>query len=408
VEGTGIDIEIGEIQTKNISLEKVLLTAILNRLGIAAWRSPGKNEIHLIICFTKIQALYTHPNLEELQPGFLISPYENENNMLQYFITADLHFVFGDMGLSSYTQDHKLSEKSVGEFLKEVSENNIESIFRTADNSSQNSDQHRKGNFESLVRLSVEKIRSGDFQKVVPSRKTEIDLPDGFNLSTKFMELCKLHPGAFVSLFSLSGKDIWIGASPELLISITAGRFFHTSAVAGTQSGKNIQNLSEVAWTQKEIEEQALVSRYIINNFKKIRLREFEEEGPKTVKAGGLLHLRTDYWVDLEAVNFPQLGSVMLKLLHPTSAVCGMPKESASTFLKDHEDFDREFYSGYLGPVNIRAETSIYVNLRCAKINESKAILYAGAGVTRDSNPEKEWHETKLKMSTIKEVLLSE
>ena len=126
------------------------------------------------------------------------------------------------------------------------------------------------------------------------------------------------------------------------------------------------------------------------------------------MKAGGLLHLRTDYRVDLEAVNFPQLGSVMLKLLHPTSAVCGMPKESASKFLKDHEDFDREFYSGYIGPVNIRAETSIYVNLRCAKINESKGILYAGAGVTRDSNPEKEWLETELKMSTIKEVLLSE
>ena len=119
------------------------------------------------------------------------------------------------------------------------------------------------------------------------------------------------------------------------------------------------------------------------------------------------MHLRTDYKVDLEAVNFPQLGSVMLKLLHPTSAVCGMPKEQASKFLKDHEDMDREFYSGYLGPVNIMAETSIYVNLRCAKLLGNKGILFAGAGVTRDSDPEKEWNETELKMNTIKDVLLS-
>jgi len=408
LEDTGIDIELGEIQTRNISLEKVLSTAILKGLGIAAWRSPGKQEIHLIVCFTKIQPLYTHPNLEKLQPGFLVSPYDNDNNLLQYFMTADLHFVFGSIGLTSYTQDQKLPEKSVEEFLNEVSANNKETIFQTGNDTEHEKYQHNKGDFENLVKLSVDKIKSGEFQKVVPSRTIEISLPIGFNLSTKLTQLCKLHPQAFVSLFSLSGKDIWIGASPELLINITAGRFFHTSAVAGTQSGKNIQNLSEVAWTQKEIEEQALVSRYIINNFKKIRLREFEEEGPKTVKAGGLLHLRTDYKVDLEAVNFPQLGSVMLKLLHPTSAVCGMPKEHASKFLKVHEDFDREFYSGYLGPVNIRAETSIYVNLRCAKIIESKGILFAGAGVTRDSDPEKEWHETELKMSTIKEVLISE
>lgn len=408
MEDTEIDIEIGEIQSKNITLDKVLSTAIWKGLGIAAWRSPGKEEIHLIVSFTKIQPQYTHPNLEELQSGFLVSPYENDNNLLQYFIDADLHFVFGDLGISSYKQNQKLSQKRVEEFLNEVSDNNKDTIFLTGFNSDYNEEEHKKENFENLVRLSVEKIKSGEFQKVVPSRKNEISLPDDFNLGLKYMELCNLHPQAFVSLFSLSGKDIWIGASPELLIKITAGRFFHTSAVAGTQSGRNIQNLSEVAWTQKEIEEQALVSRYIINNFKKIRLREFEEEGPKTVKAGELLHLRTDYKVDLEAVNFPQLGSVMLKLLHPTSAVCGMPKENASKFLKDHENLDREFYSGYLGPVNIRAETSIYVNLRCAKIVKNKCILYAGAGVTRDSNPEKEWIETELKMSTIKEVLLSE
>jgi isochorismate synthase len=148
-----------------------------------------------------------------------------------------------------------------------------------------------------------------------------------------------------------------------------------------------------------------LVCRYIINCFKKIRLREYLEQGPKTVVAGNVMHLKTDYEVDMKEVNFPQLGSVMLKLLHPTSAVCGMPLEASIQFLKEQEGYQREFYSGYLGPVNYQNESSIFVNLRCLQLLEGKARLYAGAGVTVDSVPEKEWEETEMKMKSLLGVL---
>ncbi|WP_332912325.1 chorismate-binding protein [Algoriphagus boritolerans] len=107
---------------------------------------------------------------------------------------------------------------------------------------------------------------------------------------------------------------------------------FHTMALAGTQPASGENPLKSAAWTQKEIEEQALVCRYIVDCFKKIRLREYEEHGPKTIMAGNLLHLRTDFKVDMKATGFPQLGSVMLDLLHPTSAVCGMPRKEAHDF----------------------------------------------------------------------------
>jgi isochorismate synthase len=96
----------------------------------------------------------------------------------------------------------------------------------------------------------------------------------------------------------------------------------------------------------------------------------------------------------------------MLKLLHPTSAVCGMPKEPATAFLKSFENYDREFYSGFLGPVNMDNYTSLFVNLRCAQLLDRKAYLYAGAGVTSDSNPEREWRETLIKNQTIQEILI--
>ena len=180
---------------------------------------------------------------------------------------------------------------------------------------------------------------------------------------------------------------------------------FRTVSLAGTQRYIPGMDLRSVAWTEKEIEEQAMVCRYIISCFKKIRLREYDEHGPRTAVAGNLLHLKTDYVVDMTATNFPQLGSVMLQLLHPTSAVCGMPLEPATKFLKSNEGYDREYYSGFLGPVNFRNQSSIFVNIRCMQLITNEAILYAGAGVTIDSIPDKEWEETEMKFETLMATL---
>ena len=205
--------------------------------------------------------------------------------------------------------------------------------------------------------------------------------------------------------FSTLAVGIWMGATPELLLSVEDKKKFTTVSLAGTQVIADDFPLAKAAWTQKEIEEQAMVSRYIINCFKKIRLREFEEYGPKTVRAGNLAHLKTTFEVDMAEVNFPQLGTVMLELLHPTSAVCGMPMKPAFEFLKENEGYDRQYYSGYLGPTNVQNETRLFVNLRCMKIEGNQATLFAGAGITEDSEPESEWNETEVKMQTLLNIL---
>jgi isochorismate synthase len=144
----------------------------------------------------------------------------------------------------------------------------------------------------------------------------------------------------------------------------------------------------------------------VISCFKKIRLRDYVETGPRTAVAGNLMHLRSDFCVNLNThPDFPTLTSDMLHLLHPTSAVCGQPKAAALEFLNEHENYDRKYYSGYLGPVNVNAETAIFVNLRCLELQKNEAILYAGAGVTQDSDPSKEWLETELKMQTVAKAL---
>ena len=194
-------------------------------------------------------------------------------------------------------------------------------------------------------------------------------------------------------------------STPEPLISLDSNNIFRTVALAGTRVFNPDIPISQVTWKQKEIEEQALVERYIISCFKKIRIREYEEYGPKTYRAGNLLHLRSDFFVDLNQVKYPELLTVMLRLLHPTSAVCGMPMAEAMEFLKHKEGYNRSFYSGYLGPVNIENETDIFVNLRCLKWLGSSAVLFAGAGITADSDPSAEFHESEVKMETLNSLL---
>jgi isochorismate synthase len=261
--------------------------------------------------------------------------------------------------------------------------------------------------YQDLVSKGRQAIEQGIFQKVVLSKAKLVPLKQELNALAFFQAMCKQYPHAFVYLWYIPSVGYWAGASPEILISVDQHQIFRTVALAGTQKYEPSLKLSKVQWTQKEIEEQALVSRYIINCFKKVRLREFEEEGPKTVVAANLVHLKTFFSVDMQATNFPNLGAVMLALLHPTSAVCGMPQAQALDFILQNEGYERSFYSGFLGLVNIAQETHLFVNLRCLQILDTQLCLYAGAGITEDSEPEKEWQETEIKCQTMLQVLAS-
>ena len=385
-------------------------------LPVAAWQLPYRNEQHVIIDLSG-EAKTIIPEIEILPAGFIFHPFQpgiSPDNQLQaLFLKADIHYSTQQhAGLSaSFTASNPLFTDKITQSLLTHLEKNAEmSIPEPYAAEHENLKETTKENFTSMVGQAIKEIEKSSFYKVVPARQKLIDLPASFDAVGTFFRLCDAYPQAFVSLISIPGIGTWVGASPETLISTfpgeNGGKFFRTVALAGTQPMQPGGRLADAAWRQKEIEEQALVSRYIINCFKKIRLREYEEIGPRTVSAGNLMHLKSTYTVDMNAVNFPDLGSVMLSLLHPTSAVCGMPKAPALDFLLRNEGFDRSFFSGFLGPVNFQDETHLYVNLRCMQLLKQQALLYAGAGVTADSDPEKEWQETEIKMNTLLNVMV--
>ena len=381
--------------------ERELLPHLLkNHLGwghsISLWRLPDSDEKHLLISTEGLKFL-DEVLLEDSATGFIFSPFDSKKSKL--FLKGNLIFSFKNGELS---KEGKTTFDPLDLLRQPATEQKSPSYFFRSDKSAETTEKH---DYTTLVEKCLFGIAEGQFEKVVPSRRQSFPLPTNFDPLATFHKLCETYPHAFVSLVSTPETGTWIGATPELLVSIDPTMKFKTVALAGTKVFQSGTDLKSVAWTQKDIEEQALVCRYIINCFKKIRLREYIEHGPRTAVAGNLIHLKTDYEVDMVATNFPQLGSVMLKLLHPTSAVCGMPLETATSFIKEHEGYDREYYSGYLGPVNFKNESKIFVNLRCMQVQKTKAWCYAGAGITVDSEPEQEWQETEMKMNTLLHVL---
>lgn len=382
-------------------LQSFLLNFAINHdFSFALWRLPNNSARHLILARQNDQIEKNAP-LEELPTGFIFSPFDRTSNSI--FIKAEYAFSFDDGSLKNPETQLEISSATWLNGLNRDESKREEKNPKAPASFNETTRQE----FISIVSKAIQLIEAGSAEKIVPSRIKKVALPDRFDLVTMFQRLCKKYPNALISIVYTPENGIWIGATPETLVSIEDKTIFRTVALAGTKPYDESISLKNVAWTQKEIEEQALVERYIISCFKKIRLREYDEYGPKTSVAGNLMHLRSDFTVDMKATNFPQLGSVMLGLLHPTSAVCGMPLDSALEFLKNNEGYDREFYAGYLGPVNFHRDTHIFVNLRCMQVLENSAVLYAGAGVTLDSVPEQEWTETEMKFNTLLSVINS-
>lgn len=329
-----------------------------------------------------------YKSIDLLESGFVFSPFDNEKETI---------------------------------LIPENKSQTLETTFKAKEEDFSNKDLEKtidheaKNNHENLVFKSLQSIESGILQKVVVSRKKIIPLKEK-NAITLFSRLLNTYPKAFVYCWYHPKIGLWLGATPETLLTVTGNRFT-TMALAGTQKFKGDKNPK---WEAKEIEEQQLVTNFIVENLK-TSVTNFSVANVETIKAGNLLHLRTK----ISGILNSNLKTIV-SALHPTPAVCGLPKEPAKQFILQHENYNREFYTGFLGELNItekksrnnnrrnvenNAYTSIkkvsnlFVNLRCMQLTDVNATIYVGGGITKDSIPEKEWEETVNKTQTMKKVL---
>lgn len=251
------------------------------------------------------------------------------------------------------------------------------------------------------IENTISEIKNTKLAKVIVSRLIPVTRKSE-SLGEIYMQLLLQTPNAFVYLVNLPANGdgvpkagLWMGATPEVLLR-SEGKTLETVSLAGTQSRRDDNDYS---WHTKEIEEQAFVSRYLLDVFYKFNIHPYTTQGPDTLESGKVAHLATSFRFAAKKLD-ARLGDFLAEL-HPTPAVCGYPKPKAAKFIPNIEKHDRRYYTGYLGPWRLNGDVGLFVNLRCMEILPQQYILYSGGGITARSVPEDEWEETNKKATTL-------
>ena len=246
-------------------------------------------------------------------------------------------------------------------------------------------------------------LEQGTFRKIVLARCSDETTPVPLSPMTLFRRACDLYPRMFISLVDTPKSGCWLTATPEILLE-GGGHHWQTIALAGTMKleGEHLKGEGEsLNWTTKNIQEQRYVATYIAECLEQFT-RDFREEGPYTVRAANLVHLRSDFNFTLPTCE--HIGD-LLQQLHPTPAVCGLPKRDTFRFIVGNEHTPRRYYSGFMGMLAPEAQTHLYVSLRCMNIEGNTCHLYAGGGLLKHSVEEQEWQETEAKLETMRRCI---
>lgn len=311
--------------------------------------------------------LMVNENFEE--EGFLFAPFTSKKHPSIWFPTQDATLLKID-----YDFDSQYSESS----------------------SNVGNDLSSKSKHIAIVEKAISFLQAQKLQKVVLSRKEVISTNFEKPLD-HFKQMCKRYSSAFCYLWFHPNIGMWLGATPETLIKLNQNKF-ETMALAGTMP---LVFNEKVTWGVKEKEEQQLVVDSILHELKGVT-KNIEVGLTITQKAGSLLHLKTPIYGELlqaSSIN------ILIKLLHPTPAVCGLPKPQAQRFIIENEGYDRKYYTGFLGVINPQGNSSLFVNLRCMEVEAKSVNIYVGGGITALSEAEKEWQETVNKSQIMKQIL---
>jgi isochorismate synthase len=357
-----------------------------SHLPFVAYRKGNDTTVKAV--FQKDNVIRTVKDFSE--SGFVFSPFDSENDTILFPVEHSTTMSFSSI-LSSERSKNKTIAHKISAF------NNSEKEYQ----------QHLK-----LVASGIKAIENERFEKVVLSRVIDVPVSEE-NPIPFFQSLLDNYPTAFVYIWYHPEIGLWLGATPETFLHIE-GQRFKTMSLAGTQP---YLGRMEVDWDEKNSIEQQLVTDFVLESLEPL-VDKLQASQVETIKAGQLLHLRSRITGVLKSKNLKDV----IDVLHPTPAVCGLPKLVTKAFILDNENYNREFYTGFLGELNLKVSktrntnrrniennaynlvktaSELFVNLRCMQIKNQHILIYVGGGVTLGSLPEKEWDETVNKTQTM-------
>lgn len=240
------------------------------------------------------------------------------------------------------------------------------------------------------VKRAQREISSGNLRKVVLSRWARAQASERISITGSANRLLSLATDTTAYLLRMD-NETWLGATPEMLFHRN-GYDVRVDSLAGTVRDSKAR---KGGFSDKELLEQELVTEFVTDELRnlasEVTVSPIEQRG-----AAGLLHAHAE----IRAILNENIGDdELLASLHPTPAVCGLPRGEASKLIREIETFSRGYYSGVLGWTDGETTTA-WVMLRCAMVNGANAEFFGGAGIVAQSDPDMEFDECGWKMET--------
>lgn len=259
--------------------------------------------------------------------------------------------------------------------------------------------------YEEAVARAVERIRGGQFEKIVLARDVEVHAPLDHDVGAVLGLLREEFASCYV--FAVGrGDAAFVAASPELLVR-REGQRASTVALAGSARRSADPSIDDhlgeqLLQSDKDRSENEIVVRRIARVLRRYSVWVTAAPEPVLVRVANIQHLATPIRAQLAA---PLSAVELAGLLHPTPAVGGEPLDVVSRLIPALEGLDRGWYAGTVGWSDGTGDGEFCVALRCALVRGRLAALYAGGGIVIGSEPAAELAETEVKLGALLPVL---
>lgn len=250
-----------------------------------------------------------------------------------------------------------------------------------------------------IVTRATGAIHEGQLEKVVLSRVCEVRASQPIDPVSALEYLDARYDDSYRFLFEPVPHHAFFGATPELLIR-KDGSHLQTMALAGSMARGKTTDEDELLATQllssiKDRHEHRLVVEAIRNDLDEFTSQLIFSTHPGVLRLRNIQHLVT--LIEGRLLNNETSVLSLLRRLHPTPAMGGVPASQALAFLRREEFVPRGWYAAPIGWLDAHNNGIFAVAIRSAVTQHTRAWLYAGAGIVGDSLPEREWAETALK-----------
>jgi menaquinone-specific isochorismate synthase len=257
----------------------------------------------------------------------------------------------------------------------------------------------------SSVNRILQETERGELQKATLARHLRLSFDRPWPVRPILRKLSKAYPECRV--FALAhGESCFLGATPEVLIRQNARRI-RSVCLAGSAPRDPDRAVDDVAARilmsdEKERQEHEIVVRWIADRLEPLASKLSWNTTPRLLRLRAVQHLET---VFEGTVPDGRDALELLAAIHPTPAVAGSPLEAALQVVREEEALDRGWYAGPIGWMERGGEGEMGLGIRSALIRGPHVHLFAGAGIVRGSDPDKEWRETELKFTPLLSAL---